>query len=899
MLYEIIIRPIEYLIETVFFIMYDFWGREGLAILSVSIIVNLLVLPLYLRADAIQEAEQKKQQAMSFWIKHIRKTFSGDERLLMQSAYYKESGYHPLSVLKGTFSLLLQIPFFMAAYHYLSNLQVLRGASFGPIADLGSPDAMIALGALHLNLLPILMTLINCISGAVYTKGLPLRKSMQIYILALVFLFLLYDSPSGLVLYWTMNNLFSLCKNFVQKNTKAPKKILAAFFTILSLIYASYLFMGGRFAKVCAGKDYEEMLWHFCILVLLNTPLAAVLGLFRRFSGKTSAKGQPKSCIYILEVALALFLGAFIPLSVISASPTDFVDLYQYISPLHYVVTSLCVSTGLVLLWGNVICSVASEKGKRIFGLVLFFLLAAGLIDFMFFHPEIGMVSRELVFDWLPKYSRPLRVVNLLLLMGLLPLCALLWNKGYRIVQYIASVLLFTILGVSLWNLKITKDKLSAVDFEQARSGADTALHLSRTEKNVVVIMLDRSVGAYVPFIMEEFPELAKGLDGFTLYPNTVSTGLCTNYGSPALYGGYDYTTSGMNARDDLPLEQKHNEALLVMPRLFSEAGYRVSTWDPPYANYSIPSDLSLFDAYPEIHAVHMEGRFGVPYGQDEYERRVERSFFFYSLYKIAPAVMQDEIYDGGHYMCVDNLAGDQAFLEAYEILHHLGDLTSVDEGSGAFTMICNSTPHDPILLQMPGYTVQAHTDNSAFPDYAKDRHANGRTLHFSPDNIRQCLGHYHSNVRSLLEIAAWCDQLRSLGVYDNTRIIIASDHGTTTQMRGLEEALMLDDIDILAANALLMVKDYDAHGFTCDPAFMTNADVPALALDRIVADPVNPFTQNAIGFAEKENGADIIWAVSGDIFRNNGNTFGPEDASWYHVNNGDIFNEENWSRLR
>jgi membrane protein insertase Oxa1/YidC/SpoIIIJ len=69
------------------------------------------------------------------------------------------------------------------------------------------------------------MTAINIIAGAVYTRGFPLKDKIQLYGMALIFLVLLYNSPAGLVLYWTMNNIFSLLKNIYFK-IKSPKKIL-------------------------------------------------------------------------------------------------------------------------------------------------------------------------------------------------------------------------------------------------------------------------------------------------------------------------------------------------------------------------------------------------------------------------------------------------------------------------------------------------------------------------------------------------------------------------------------------------------------------------------------------------------------------------------------------------
>ena len=126
---------------------------------------------------------------------------------------------------------------------------------------------------------------------------------------------------------------------------------------------------------------------------------------------------------------------------------------------------------------------------------------------------------------------------------------------------------------------------------------------LSRNGNNVVVIMLDRAMGPYIPFIFKEKPELYEKFAGFTYYKNTMSFSGKTNLAVPALLGGYEYTPVEMNKRDQEPLVDKHNEALLMMPVLFDKAGYEVTVCDPTYANYCWYPDLSLFDKYPGIDA--------------------------------------------------------------------------------------------------------------------------------------------------------------------------------------------------------------------------------------------------------------------------------------------------------
>ncbi|KLI37041.1 YidC/Oxa1 family membrane protein insertase, partial [Brachyspira hyodysenteriae] len=115
----------------------------------------------------------------------------------------------------GTLGLLIQIPFFMAAYNFVHSLSGLSGQSFLFIKDLSKPDALIHIGNISINLLPFLMTLFSLLAGFVYSRKLKFKESLPLYVVSLIFLFLLYNSPSGLLFYWTINCLFSFIKNII------------------------------------------------------------------------------------------------------------------------------------------------------------------------------------------------------------------------------------------------------------------------------------------------------------------------------------------------------------------------------------------------------------------------------------------------------------------------------------------------------------------------------------------------------------------------------------------------------------------------------------------------------------------------------------------------------------
>ena len=119
-LYTLIFSPLELLFEVVFTIANRLIGNAGLSIIFLSLAINFLVLPLYKRADELQAEEREIQVKMAPHIKHIKRMFKGDERFFMLQEYYYLNHYKPVYALKSSVSLLLQVPFFVAAYNLLS-----------------------------------------------------------------------------------------------------------------------------------------------------------------------------------------------------------------------------------------------------------------------------------------------------------------------------------------------------------------------------------------------------------------------------------------------------------------------------------------------------------------------------------------------------------------------------------------------------------------------------------------------------------------------------------------------------------------------------------------------------------------------------------------------------------
>ncbi len=60
--------------------------------------------------------------------------------------------------------------------------------------------------------------------------------------------------------------------------------------------------------------------------------------------------------------------------------------------------------------------------------------------------------------------------------------------------------------------------------------------------------------GSHTPYILEQFPEFKTQLDGFTLFPNAISSSNATLYSMPSIIGGEHYTIYNMNKRKDMAI---------------------------------------------------------------------------------------------------------------------------------------------------------------------------------------------------------------------------------------------------------------------------------------------------------------------------------------------------------
>lgn len=893
-LYSIFIGPLELLYDVVYTLFYYVTSNPGLSIVALSIFINVLLLPLYNRADKIQEEEKNIENKLKPGVDHIKKHFKGDEQYMLIQTYYRQNNYKPYYSLKGLLPLLLEIPFFIAAYNYLSNLSILEGASFFIIDNLKQPDGLLN----GINLLPILMTIINIISSSIYTKGDSLKAKIQLYGMALIFLVLLYNSPSGLVMYWTLNNLFSLVKNILIKldNCNLIVSILCSIISILGIVFIVFIHPLATLVQtvgVCVG------------LLLLQLPIIFYL-LNKKKANKQDKEIKVDNKIFYLScLFLCVLTGLLIPTTLIGSSPSEFIDTNTLKNPLWYVLNCFCLSLGTFVIWFNVYYALLDKKIKKTICPIIFSICIIAVVDYMFFGTNLGTMSNLLIYDSNPNYSANIIIINCIVMFVVLGIPLLVVNKGNRIAKPLFTIFITVMLVMSSVNIYSSNREVINTLSRLDNLSMDISLPLSKNQKNVIVFMLDREITYYIPYIFEEKPELMEQFSGFTYYPNSISFGNITKIGAPTLFGGYEYIPELVNQRKDERMVDKHNESLKMMPVLFNQNGFDVTVCDPPYAGYKEIPDLSIYDDYSEINAYITQGVITMPdLSRDNKLDILNRNLFCYSIMKISPLFLQNVIYNYGYYNHAEVMKKEletvgsisksyeisDDYIKSYSVLNQLPKYTSIQENNnGSFLMIDNDICHSFQILKAPEYALQLEVDNTEYDETHKIKKSAFDDSELNFDD-RYKMGHYHVCMSSLIQLGKWFDYLKEVGVYDNTRIILVSDHGYKL---GYEDMILNDENtnhDLCYFLSFLMVKDFNETEFKVDNTFMTNADVPTIATNGVINNPVNPFTGNKITSDWKDTHELHI------LFNNDSVTeeYKHEDGTWFTVSDN-VYNKSNW----
>jgi YidC/Oxa1 family membrane protein insertase len=216
---------------------YKLIPNYGVAIILVTILIKAIFFPLTKKGSVSTARMQELQPRLQ----ELQAKYKGNTAKLNQEMadFYKRENYNPMS---GCLPMLIQFPLFIAMYSLFNNHFDLRGASFIPgwIGDLSLPETIWNFGSFRL---PILgwndlraLPIIYLASQLLYGKFTSTPQSGQnasqmklmMFGMPIMFFFVLYDVPSGLLIYWIVSNVLTIGQQMVINDMLKKHKLAAA-----------------------------------------------------------------------------------------------------------------------------------------------------------------------------------------------------------------------------------------------------------------------------------------------------------------------------------------------------------------------------------------------------------------------------------------------------------------------------------------------------------------------------------------------------------------------------------------------------------------------------------------------------------------------------------------------
>jgi len=194
-------------------------GNWGWAIILFTLLVKLILFPLSYKGMM----SMQKLKDLAPKMKELKEKYKGDPAKMnaQMMQMYKKHGANPMG---GCLPMLLQIPVFFALYRVLLNADELQGAVWisGWIENLAAADPYY--------ILPVLMGASMWFQQKITPNNFtdPLQeKIFQWFPVIMAGMFIIMPFPSGLVLYWVVNNIFTIGQQYVINNAYAKHKAAA------------------------------------------------------------------------------------------------------------------------------------------------------------------------------------------------------------------------------------------------------------------------------------------------------------------------------------------------------------------------------------------------------------------------------------------------------------------------------------------------------------------------------------------------------------------------------------------------------------------------------------------------------------------------------------------------
>lgn len=207
----------------------------GVSIIIMTILIKLAMFPM----TKNQSMSTLKMQEIQPKVQAVQNKYKDNPQKMQQemAKVYQEVGYNPMS---GCLPMVVQFLILWSMYNLFNNYFEFRGSSFIPhwIEDLSSGDSIyvfkfnIPFFGNHLRILPLIYLASQLLFGKITNMGgaagaagpSQAQMKMMMYGMPILFFVLFYNAPSGLLLYWTVSNIFQMIQQVIINKAMKSKK---------------------------------------------------------------------------------------------------------------------------------------------------------------------------------------------------------------------------------------------------------------------------------------------------------------------------------------------------------------------------------------------------------------------------------------------------------------------------------------------------------------------------------------------------------------------------------------------------------------------------------------------------------------------------------------------------
>ena len=772
LLFNIFIYPIEWLMHTILEGVFLLTSNYGVSIIILSTAINILILPLYYLAEHLKAQHQAQLGDLQPKIDLLKSGYKGQERHMYLQALYKIYNYHPLSSVKASLGLLLQIPFFFAAFHFLGNYPEFNAVSFGVISDLSKSDNLL----FGQNLLPILMTLINVFSAYYYANNISNSGKYQLWGLSVIFLVLLYFESSALLLYWTINNLFSLAKNWVEEKFDITKFKQTS---VNLLVFPAKAIIQNKITRFLIRDAFAQS-------VIL---LFGIIFIYQAISIAASDTGM-----YSAEYSqVVLYLIGFFVVSIAIA-----LGIYYFLS----------------------------RKWRHLFIILASFGALSGLF-FAFIMPmEIEQIASLSFPSFFIPESIIIKIIKLLLVAFLFVVWFFIFKKIRKAV-WIVLLLSNIFLAAQTISAGLNPKEIDVlISINKTNMSVDQAKRFYEFSKksNTIVIMMDSFQGGMFADIIEKHSEIKKDFSGFVYYPNTLAHGSNTWLSMGSIVAGEEFQVHRVEGQSDYQevkknIQQEIKKNIQKVSYIPKNASYlrNMAIAKKYHHSYSVfePDhvECDIFNSYEDaicLRSVVIDKKLAkrrdevlATLGNSRFE--VAKFFAQLSFLLSTPHEVKGRLAALFYNPSISDFYLAKA--SSYSQLKNMSNFSNTEGDKKTFKLIANDLVHSPWMINDSCQLV-----NQEFKGYQ---------------------GAFDSDYCAVQLLSQFFDKLKQLSVYDKTKIIIIADHGHRIKVDTKSKNPYKR-----RSSALMLVKDFNKSGdLQTSMQFMSTMDTYGIALSGVSED--------------------------------------------------------------